>query len=218
MKMAGCSFEDMKHLDAKSAQEALNAVYKPLGIAWLPSLGFENEEQLVMLESQADQLKIRNMDDLRRQASQLTFGANLEYFLRDWRYPTLNRAGIQFRHTFDDMDINRRLVGLFEGRFDVGVLSETDPEALDPRLRRIEYDDSFPKLPQYAMPVCRAELLDVDLGGGQNLESILGRVQLTVDEVRELNLKAARARVVSADAYALAGIVGKYLREHVLEH
>jgi len=62
-----------------------------------------------------------------------------------------------------EVSINDRYSGLFSGEFDVGIGYTTDPEANDKRIDFIfeKKDDTFPCIPQYAMPLCREEIADI---------------------------------------------------------
>ena len=186
--------------DEESGRDALNGVYGAWGLTWLDCLGFENREKLMMLSTRADDLGIVNTTDLKRHASELTFGANHEYFLRDWSFPSLQRRRFRFQETTNEVALNDRYSGLLEGRFDIGVAWTTDPELRDRRFRMIEPDPSFPGIDQFAMPVCRADI-------AVEIAPHLAPLRLTVEEIQELN---ARARSEGTGQSTIRGFVGDF--------
>ncbi|MCZ6574445.1 MAG: hypothetical protein O7C98_14910 [Planctomycetota bacterium] len=207
IKLAGRSFPDSVDVhDAESVREHLNAVYEPLGLTWLPSLGFENAELLVMTKEKAESLQISTVSDLRDQARDLVFGANREYFLRDWLYPQLKRNGVKFKDT-TEVGINDRLGGLINDDYQVGVTWGTDGFADYRKLQVITPDEVFPKLPQYAMPVCRTDV-------AEQVEAALQGWRITEDQIRDLNQRVEREGVRDPQEPALPGIVDEYYNRH----
>ncbi len=208
MMLANGSFEGVNVEDPEAVRSALNKVYEPLGLTWLPSLGFQDSELLVMLKSKADELNIRTMDDLKSHAHLLHFGANREFFLRDWYYPKLQRQGFYFKGVTDEVSLNDRLAGLYDGEFDVGVCMETSPHFTDPRIQVIEPTHEFPRLPQYAMPVCRTDILQ-----DPELAKLLQQfTQISLDDMKGLLSLAERESVNRADHPALIGLAADFWR------
>jgi osmoprotectant transport system substrate-binding protein len=145
--------------DADGGRALMNRLFEPWGFNWLPSLGFENQEGPVMLRDRAEKLNIKSLSDLARKSHRLTFGANREFFLRNWSYPRLKRTGLNFLDVVET-DINDRIRGLFEGRFDVGIGYWTDPELDGHTLVFLDNDDRFPAIRQFAMPLANRKTAD----------------------------------------------------------
>jgi glycine betaine/choline ABC-type transport system substrate-binding protein len=176
----------------------LNAYYRTLGLCWLPSLGFQSTEGLVMLKTKADERNIKTMSDLAAQANLLRFGANREYFLRHWAYPRLKRLGMYFNST-QEVSINDRLSGLLNGDFDVGIEYSTDPESNDKRIVLIECDDRFPVIPQYAMPLCREEISDVVRAAIKDLRIDEVKMRRMLSQTRKNNFSRLSIKGVAED-------------------
>lgn len=207
MKLADGSFEGVNVDDEEAVRAALNDVYEPLKLKWLPSLGFQDAESLVMPRSLADELGITDATDLKKHALKLTFGANREFFLRDWYYPALVRQGVRFRETTDDVGINDRIGGLLRGEFDVGVCMETSPWYTDPRIKVIEPSPVFPRLPQYAMPVCRSDVYEELKHYG--IEQL--RVGLSKEDMEAFLFQVRRYGIVNMEHPGVDGLVDEYL-------
>lgn len=191
--------------DQATALRLLNEIYNPWELTWLSPLGFENREALVMLKSKAKPLEITTMSQLARHAQGLRFGANQEYFLRDWAYPKLERDGLHFQQVSDAVDINSRYQGLLDDSFDVGVAWTTDPELLDPRFQLIQHDDKFSGLAQFAMPLCRSDVVD-------SIAPALAKLTLTNEQMRELNEQVLQAGSTHQDT--IRGIVHSFFVKH----
>lgn len=208
MMLADGSFQGIDVDNPEAVREALNALYQPLGLTWLPQIGFQDSELLVMLKAKAEAFSIQNMADLKQAAPLLSFGANREFFLRDWYYPDLLRKGFQFQSVNDEIDLNDRMKGLYAGAFDVGVCMETAPEFLDPKIHVIQPTALFPRLPQYAMPVCRTELLE-----NENVRHLLAQMpSISVDQMRKLLLSADHHGVTSSLHPTIKGLAADFLK------
>jgi glycine betaine/choline ABC-type transport system substrate-binding protein len=198
MAMAG--LEVVPH-DEHTGLDILNSYYINLGLRWLPSIGFQALEGPVMLKEKAEKRNIKTMSDLAAQANLLTLGANPEYFLRHWAYPRLKRKGMKFQ-AYEEVSINNRFSGLFTEHFDVGIGYSTDPEANDKRIVFIEYDDEFPPIPQYAMPLCREEIADV-------VQKTIKDLQITKEQMRKMHFETKKNNY---SKLAIKGIAGDFIR------
>lgn len=67
------------------------------GVRCLGSLGFENAYALAMRRSQAEQLRIRTIDDLAGRAAQLTIGGDYEFFGRPEWQQIRDAYGLEFK-------------------------------------------------------------------------------------------------------------------------
>ncbi len=186
---------------AESGRERLNDIYRRWGLTWLSPIGFQNREMLVMRRKDAEERRMATVSHLIEQSDHFVFGANREYFLRDWAYPRLDRMGIRFQE-IKEVEINDRLTGLLNGEYDVGVIWETDPEIEDSRLKVIEWDDRIPAISQYAMPLCREDV-------APQLEPILKKIHISEPQMRKLNRIAQRA---GSSFFAIKGVVDDFCR------
>ena len=201
MALAGM---DVAHNDVKKGRDALNKVYMKWGLKWLQPIGFQTLEGPVMLSEQADRLKIETMTDLADNSRRLVFGANHEYFIRDWAYPRLERLGIKFRDTIE-VSINDRLSGLFDKEFDVGIGYSTDPEINDKRLTVIDYDERFERISQFAIPLCRIDVAD-------QVAAVLNDLEITTEQMQEMNRRAKKA---GYKKLAIKGLADEFQRGHI---
>ncbi|MFX0200241.1 MAG: glycine betaine ABC transporter substrate-binding protein [Candidatus Hodarchaeota archaeon] len=170
---------------AKSGQKRLNDLYKDWKLTWLSPIGFDNQHELVMLKEKAERFDIVTMTDLADKSDGFLFAANREYFIRESTFPRLERLGLRFRDV-READIGDRYSGLFKNEFDVGVGWTTDPQMTETRLHRIEYDRQFPAIAQYAMPLCRTDVVSY-------VKNALSKLRIDETEMRRLNRRAQRA-------------------------
>lgn len=181
LAMAGMGV--VAHDNTPEGLARINQVYEQWGLTWLKTIGFENREGPVMLKETADRMEISNMRQLAKQAKNLIFGANREYFMRSWAYPYLKSLGIEFKGV-KEVDINDRLSGLFNKDFDVGIIYDTDPEITDGRYKKIEWEGpDFPPIHQYAMPLCRKE-------HAETLQAALDDLKIEVNDLIRMKSKA----------------------------
>ena len=167
---------------AEQGREMLNNIYEPWGLTCLEPLGFENCEFLVMHEEKARKLKIRTMSDLVDKSNFLTFAAPKEFFIRDWSFPLLRRRGIRFK-SVREIPLNDRLNQVVHEEVDVGVAWTTDPEMSTGTLFRIQNDEHFPLVNQYAIPICRRDVAGV-------VAPALATLRINEKEIRKLNKDA----------------------------
>jgi glycine betaine/choline ABC-type transport system substrate-binding protein len=198
MAMAG--LEIVPH-DEQTGLEILNDYYQKIGLQWLPSLGFESIEGPIMLKEKAEQRKINTLGDMADQSHLMTFGANREYFLRHWAYPRLKARGVSFKKTVE-VSINDRISGLLAGDFDVGIGYSTDPEARDKRIVSLDYDNRFPPIHQFCMPVCRQEV-------AQKVNEGLGNLTISVKQMQRMLIKT---RKNNYSRYAIRGVARDFIK------
>ncbi len=192
---------DPQEHDAGGGRQMLNEIYAPWGLTWLSPLGFNNQHELVMLRETAEKHGIVTVGDLARSPDRFSFAANREYFLRDTAYPRLLRQGLSFRE-IREVDISDRLGGLLDGRFDVGVGWTTDPQMEDTRLIALRYDERFPGISQYAMPLARVDIVPEIQ---EALESLM------IDQAQMLHLNKI-AMAAGNSPLALKGAAAEFLR------
>src|SRR4029079_6887388 len=95
------------------------------GVSLVAELGFENSYALAMRRAQAEQLHVRSIGDLARASSQLSMGADYEFFARaEWA--AVQRAyGLEFRER-RSMDPSLMYQAVAGGAVDVISAFSTD--------------------------------------------------------------------------------------------
>ena len=197
--LAGLQVEG--HTDERG-KDRLNKLYKDWKLTWLSSIGFNNQHELVMLKKTAMKFEIVSISDLAEKSERFILGADREYFIRDTTFPRLELLGLRFQDV-REVGIMERFRGLYEGEFDVGVGWTTDPQIKDTRLQRIKYDQKFPEIAQYAMLLCRTDIV-------HSVEDVLSKLQINEEEMRRLNSKAQRAGNTDL---AIKGIATEFCRK-----
>jgi osmoprotectant transport system permease protein len=177
---------------ANRVREKLNEIYKGWGLTWLPPIGFNNKHELIMLQETAHKFRIQSISDLVHKSEGLTFAAPTEYFIRESTFPRLERLAekaetpLRFRDV-REVDIQDRFSGLLAGEYDVGVAFTTDPQMEDPRLQKIDWDAHFPEITQWAMPLCRSDVLMY-----YPIQDALSQLSINEAGMRKLIRKAER--------------------------
>lgn len=130
-----------------------------LGLTWVGMYGFNNTYGLAVSSSVANQYNLQTYSDLAKVASQLTFGAEPDFFDRQDGYAGLQQAyNLSFGAT-RDMDISLKYQALFDGQVDAITVSTTDGLVADNRLVVLEDDLHF--YPSYLCGnVARQETLE----------------------------------------------------------
>jgi osmoprotectant transport system permease protein len=166
-----------------------DALARDKGVTSLGSLGFENAYGLVMRRGRAAELGIRTIDDLARHASQLSFGADLEFLHRpEWE--ALSKAySLNFEKStsYDPTFMYRALasgdVDVISGFTSDGRIAADDLVVLgDPRQALPSYDAVVLVSPRRAGD---KRLLDA-------LRPLIGRIN--VEAMRRANLEVDRDR------------------------
>ena len=136
----------LKHDDTydESMFDAMQQEYESqLGLTWVGMYGFNNTYGLAVSKDVAERYDLRTYSDLAGVASELTLGAEPDFYDRQDGYPGLQDAyGMAFGAT-RDMDISLKYQALFEGQVDAIVVSTTDGQVADERLAVLEDDRHF---------------------------------------------------------------------------
>ncbi|MFV0395862.1 MAG: glycine betaine ABC transporter substrate-binding protein [Coprobacillaceae bacterium] len=126
--------------------------------SWPMLYGFNNTYGLVVRKEIADQYNIETYSDLAAIASQLTFGAEYDFFEREDGYDALcNAYQLYFNNTID-LDIGLKYQAINEGKIDVMNIFTTDGQLSESDVVVLTDDKEF--YPSYACGlVVRNEIL-----------------------------------------------------------
>ncbi len=107
--------------------DQLNQRYQQdYGMEWVGMYGFNNTYGLVVRKPIAERYHLQTYSDLARVSSELTFGAEYDFFEREDGYDALCEAyGMDFQATMD-LDIGLKYQALAQGEIDVMVIFTTD--------------------------------------------------------------------------------------------
>ncbi|WP_066500695.1 glycine betaine ABC transporter substrate-binding protein [Abyssisolibacter fermentans] len=132
---------------------------KEKNIVWLKPFGFNNTYALLMKESKAKELGIKNLSDLSKQASNLVLAAGQEFLERADGYDGLKEVySIEFKDT-KSMDLGLTYVAVRDNKVDINSAHSTDGRIKAFKLIALEDDKQFFP-PYYAAPIIRKETLD----------------------------------------------------------
>jgi osmoprotectant transport system permease protein len=123
--------------------DELQSEYQNMGMTWTCMYGFENTYGLVVRKEIADKYNIKTYSDLKNVASELTFGAEYDFYEREDGYDALcNTYGFRFGKTMD-LDIGLKYQALAEKQIDVMVVFTTDGQLADADAVVLEDDKNF---------------------------------------------------------------------------
>jgi glycine betaine/choline ABC-type transport system substrate-binding protein len=174
--------------DGDEAMVRVEQLYAPLGLTWLPRLGFANNYGLAMRDSRARELGIRTISDLAAKAEGLTLGLEADFQVRplDGLQPLTARYGM----SFEDLSVvpldERGVIydRLLDGKIDVGEVYTTDGQIADFGMVLLEDDLSF--FPVYeAAPLARTDSLSRHGDLGPAIRTLAGKIN--AEKMRELN-------------------------------
>jgi glycine betaine/choline ABC-type transport system substrate-binding protein len=174
--------------DGDEAMAQVEQLYAPLGLTWLPRLGFTNNYGLAMRDSRAQELGIRTISDLAAKAKSLTLGLEADFQVRplDGLQPLNARYGI----AFEDLEVvpldDRGTIydRLLDGKIDVAEVYTTDGQIADYGMVVLEDDLSF--FPVYqAAPLARTDSLSRHGELGPAIRALAGKID--TEKMRELN-------------------------------
>ena len=133
--------------------------YQNMGMTWTCMYGFENTYGLVVRKDIADQYHIKTFSDLKPYASDLTFGAEYDFYEREDGYDALcDTYGFEFGKTMD-LDIGLKYQALAENQIDVMVVFTTDGQLAEADAVVLEDDKDF--FPSYLCGnVVRSEVME----------------------------------------------------------
>ena len=198
--------------DGDAAMARVKELYEPLGMTWLPRLGFANNYALVMRPERAAELNVAGISDLVGPGADLTLGTEDDFPKRplDGLQPLQARYGLTFGATVTvALDERATLYDrLLDGEVDVIEAYLTDGEIADYGL--IVLDDDLQFFPVYeAAILARAASLSKHKALGAALEQLAGKIDNAT--MRNLNgkvdLEGRSPQAVARDALARMNLI-----------
>jgi glycine betaine/choline ABC-type transport system substrate-binding protein len=139
--------------------EVKEAYEEEFGITWMGRYGFNNTYGLAIKEELAESLNINTYSDLAAYSSELSFGAEEDFFDREDGYEGLQETyGMDFRYT-SDIDIGQKYDAVNNGDVDVIDVFSTDGRLNEYNLRLLEDDLNYFKTYE-AATIIRTEVLE----------------------------------------------------------
>lgn len=165
--------------DGDAATARVEELYEPLGLTWLPRLGFANNYGLAMRADRAEELGIASISDLAAQADALAFGIEDDFETRplDGLAPLTARYGMDFgaRDVVPLADRGLIYDKLIDGEIDVGEVYTTDGQIADYGMLVLADDLAF--FPVYeAAPLARTDTLAAIPALGAALQALAGAI------------------------------------------
>lgn len=156
------------------------------GMEWAGMYGFANSYTLAVRKDIADQYNLKKISDLQAVSSQLTFGAEYDFYEREDGYtPLCDTYGLDFKNTVD-LDIGLKYQAINEKKIDVMPIFTTDGQYSMSDIVVLEDDKNF--YPSYQCGnVVRSQVLEEN----PDLAEIFDMVQniLTDKEMASMNYK-----------------------------
>ena len=181
----------MRRTETKSREEVLAEMREWLrserGIELLGDLGFENAYALAMRRDHANELGIKTIDDLVRQAPQLAIGGDYEFFDRPEWAALRDAYGLRFRNR-RQMDSTFMYGALVNG--DVDVISAFSSDGRIARFDLLVLEDPKQALPPYDAVLLASPRRAEDQDLRRALSPIIGRID--VELMQQTNLRADR--------------------------
>ena len=198
--------------DGDAATRRVEELYAPLGLTWLPRLGFANNFGLAMRADRAEELGIDSISDLAARAGELKLGIEADFQQRplDGLQPLMARYGMEFG-ALDVVPLDERGViydKLLDGEVDVGEVYTTDGQIADYGMTILE--DDLPFFPVYeAAPLARAAALDRYPAIREAIGALAGKID--AETMRTLNgrvdIDGRSAEAVARAALAQMGLI-----------
>lgn len=165
--------------DGDAATDRVKTLYEPLGLTWLPRLGFANNYGMAMRKDRAKELGLSTMSDLVARAGELNFGIEDDFQRRplDGLTPMLARYGMAFRST-EIVKLDDRAIlydKLLDGAIDVAEVYTTDGQLAEYDLMVLEDDLQFFPVYQLA-PLARADSLARHRNLGAAISALAGKI------------------------------------------
>ena len=176
--------------DGDKATEQVKALYEPLGMTWLPRLGFANNYGLALTEARAKELGISTMSELVALAGSLKLGIEDDFEARplDGLTPMLQRYGMSFGSVdVIKLDDRSKLYdNLLDGKVDIAEVYTTDGQIAEYGLTILRDDLQF--FPVYdSAPLARADALSTHQKLGPAIQALAGKIDS--DTMQSLNGK-----------------------------
>jgi osmoprotectant transport system permease protein len=191
----------MRRTDARSREQVLTEVgewlRKERGIRMLGGLGFENAYALAMTRKRANALGVRTIADLSRHASQLSMGADYEFFDRPEWAALREGYGLRFRQQ-RQMDPTFMYGAVASGEVD--VISAFSSDGRVARYDLVILEDPRQSIPPYDAILMLSPRLADDENVRRALTPLLNRID--VETMRAANLRADREQDKETPAQA----------------
>ena len=198
--------------DGDAAMERVKSLFEPLGLTWLPRLGFANNYGLAMRKDRAKELGLATMSDLLEKAGDLNFGIEDDFPKRplDGLTPMLARYGFEFRST-EIVKLDDRLTlydKLLDGDIDVAEIYTTDGQVAEYDLVVLVDDLKFFPVYQLA-PLARADALSRHQQLGAALSALAGKIDgATMQALNgKVDIEGRSAESVARTALAELGLI-----------
>lgn len=157
--------------------DQLQAGYQNLGMSWEGMYGFGNTYGIAVRKDVAQKYGLETYSDLARVASQLTLGAEADFFEREDGYDALcNTYGMSFGNTMQ-MDIGLKYDALAQGSVDAIVIFTTDGKLSTADATVLTDDKGF--FPSYQ---CGNVVRNQVLQQHPELRDVLEKLQGTISE------------------------------------
>ncbi|MDF0725814.1 glycine betaine ABC transporter substrate-binding protein [Cytobacillus sp. S13-E01] len=154
-------------------------------VAWLEPLGFNNTYALALRSELAKELGTKTYTDLVANASDLSFGADPEFFERTDGYDALAKEyGFEFGDK-KNIDPDLQYTAAKDGQIDIITAFSTDARIAQYGLVVLEDDKNFFP-PYYAAPIIRKEVLDANPG----LADTINELSNILSDARMIELNA----------------------------
>ena len=198
--------------DGDAATERVKSLYEPLGLTWLPRIGFANNYGMAMRAEQAKELGVTSLSELLPHAENMILGIESDFQTRplDGLTPLLQRYGMSFGLLdVTPLDNRGRIYDkLLDGQIDVAEVYTTDGQIAEYGLTILKDDLQF--FPAYeAAPLARADSLSRYGSLGSAISALAGKID--ADSMQALNgrveIEGRSAASVARNALLEMGLV-----------
>lgn len=184
------SGKDVEEHNHEVGKLKINKLFENWDLEWLNTFGYDNQFEFVMQVDTARKYSIRTMTDLIDNSDEFVFGVEIEYLIRDSLFPRLERLAKKANKSLVFKDIREVSIGdrydkLLEGELDVTVGWTCDPEMDKSELCKIEWDDNFPAISYYLMPLCRKDVVP-------DIKIALSQIKINEEQMKKMNLEAKK--------------------------
>ncbi|HEY9723389.1 MAG TPA: ABC transporter permease/substrate-binding protein [Oscillatoriaceae cyanobacterium] len=185
--------------DPKAVYTEVAQDYQPLGLTWLPPLGFDDTFAILVRGGEASQYHLKTISQLAAVAPRLRAGFGQDFMSRPDGYAGFTKAyGLRFRGRPREMDLALTYQALQDHQVDLIAGNATDGLIARDHLVQLADDRHF--FPPYdAAAVARTKFLKTHPDVRAAVEWLSGK--LTVDAMRRMNDAVDRDH---RDAHAVA--------------
>lgn len=192
--------------DPDEVYEKVKADYKEKwDLVWLEPWGFNNTYTVTMRQTDAAEMGVDTISDLKDKAGEMVFGATQEFIPRED-----GLAGLQEIYGFEFKEAKGMDEGLMYGALKDGKVDAISGFATDGRIPAFDFinlvDDLAYFPPYYAAPVVRGDLLEK----APEVETVLNKLAQKVDDT----IMARLNYEVDGDKKDPAAVAEEFLREN----